>query len=129
MSNEFKEFGQTFSMEHITIALYHPRSNGQEEHFVDTFKRTLWKAKDTPTDKAIQQFLLVNRVTPNKNTPSATMLVLYNCGMIVFILSFFVGYILSFGLVRLWTVRFLVQVSTLARGGCDNHKCHNKNPR
>ena len=30
---------------------------------------------------------------------------LYNCGMIVFILSFFVGYILSFGLVRLRTIR------------------------
>ena len=31
--------------------------------------------------------------------------VLYNCGMIFFILSFFVGYILSFGLVRLRTIR------------------------
>ena len=41
-----------------------------------------------------------------------------------FILSFFVGYILSFGLVRLWSVRLLVQVFT--HGGCDNHKCHNK---
>ena len=30
---------------------------------------------------------------------------LYNCGMIFFILSFFVGYILSFGLVRLRTIR------------------------
>ena len=31
--------------------------------------------------------------------------VLYNCEMIFFILSFFVGYILSFGLVRLRTIR------------------------
>ena len=33
------------------------------------------------------------------------LLVLYNCGMIFFILSFFLGYILSFGLVRLRTIR------------------------
>ena len=36
---------------------------------------------------------------------------LYNCGMILFILSFFVGYILSFSLVRLRTIRLS------ARGG------------
>ena len=40
---------------------------------------------------------------------------LYNCGMIFFILSVFIGYILSFGLVRLWIVRLLVQVFMLAR--------------
>ena len=51
---------------------------------------------------------------------------LYNYGMIFFYLIIFVNYILSFGLVRLWTVRFLVQLFTLALGGCDNHKCHNK---
>ena len=54
---------------------------------------------------------------------------LYNCGMIFFILSFFVGYSLSFGLVRLRTVQLLIQVFRLTRGGCDNHKCHNKNLR
>ena len=42
---------------------------------------------------------------------------------------FFVNYILSFSLVRLWTIRLLVQVFTLARRGYDNHKYHNKNPR
>ena len=62
---------------------------------------------------------------------------LYNCGRIFFILSFFVGYILSFGLVRLRTIQLSgtcrcihwVQVFTLAHGGCDNHRCHNNNPR
>ena len=72
MSSDFKEFCQTFSVEHISISSYHPRSNGQAERFVDTFKRVLRKARDTPTDKAIQQFLQVYRVTPNKNAPSAT---------------------------------------------------------
>ena len=36
--------------------------------------------------------------------------VLYNCGRIFFILSFFVGYILSFGLVRLRTIRLSARV-------------------
>ena len=53
---------------------YHPRSNGQTEHFVDTFKWALKKTKGTPTDTAIQQFLQVYWVTPNKNTPSDMML-------------------------------------------------------
>ena len=43
------------------------------------------------------------------NTESA---VLYNCGRIFFILSFFVGYILSFGLVRLRTIRLSARVGT-----------------
>ena len=51
---------------------------------------------------------------------------LYNCGRIFFILSFLVGYILSFDFVRLGTIRLLALVFTLASGGCDNHKCHNK---
>ena len=73
MSSEFKKFCQTFSVEHITIAQYHPRSNGPAERFVDTFKRALRKARDTPTAKAIQHFLQVYRVTPNKNAPSAML--------------------------------------------------------
>ena len=71
MSSEFKEFCQTFSVEHITIAPCHSRSNGQLKHFVDTFKRAVRKSRDTPIDKAIQQFLQTYRVTPNKNAPSA----------------------------------------------------------
>ena len=69
MSSEFKEFCQAFSVEHI-IAPYHPRNNGQAENFVDTFKRVLRKARDTPT---IEQFLQVYRVTPYKNSTSAML--------------------------------------------------------
>ena len=57
---------------------------------------------------------------------------IYACYIIAewfFYLIIFVNYILSFGLFRLWTIRLLVQVFTLMRGGCDNHKCHNKNIR
>ena len=54
----------------------------------------------------------------------------YFCNIIAegffFILSFFVGYILSFGLFR---CAHWAQVFTLARGGCENHRYHNIKPR
>ena len=68
---EFKEFCEIFKIKHITTPQYHPRSNGQAERFVDTLKRALKKASGTPTDKALQQFLQVYRITPNPNTPLA----------------------------------------------------------
>ena len=53
-----------------------------------------------------------------------------------FILSFFVLYILSFGLVRFRTFQLSAWVGAdinvgvhARRGGYDNHRCHNKNPR
>ena len=50
--------------------------------------------------------------------------VLYNIGGIFFILSFFVLYILPFGLVHeLVRCTHWVQVFTCVRGGCDNHRC------
>ena len=64
-SVEFKEFCEIFQIKHITTPQYHPRSNGQAEHFVDTLKRALKKASGTPTDKTLQQFLQVYRITPN----------------------------------------------------------------
>ena len=41
------------------------------ERFADTFNRAFRKAWDTPTNKTIQQFLHVYRVTFNENAPSA----------------------------------------------------------
>ena len=40
------------------------------ERFMDTLKKTLKKAKDTPSGKALPQFLQVYRITPSENTPS-----------------------------------------------------------
>ena len=70
-SVEFKEFYEISQIKHLTTPRYHPRSNGQAERFVDTLKRALKKASGTPTDKALQQFLQVYRITPNPNTPLA----------------------------------------------------------
>ena len=58
-------------MEHITITPYHPRSNSQAERFMDTFKRVLKKSNSGSMEVALQQFLSVYRLMPNKNAPSA----------------------------------------------------------
>ena len=66
--HEFKEFCDSLEIQHITTPVYHPRSNGLAEKFVDTFKRALQKNKDIDTDEhTIQKFLAVYRVTPNPN--------------------------------------------------------------
>ena len=71
-SSDFKEFCDTFQIKHITTPPYHPRSNGLVERFVDTLKRALKKASGTSSEKALQQFLQVYRITLNPNTPDAT---------------------------------------------------------
>ena len=70
-SVKFKEFCEIFQIKHITTPQYHPRSNGQTVRFVDTLKLALKKALGTSTEKALQQFMQVNRITPNPNTPLA----------------------------------------------------------
>ena len=62
---------EIFQIKHIITLQYHPRSNGQAVRFVDTLKRALRKASGTPTDKGLQQFLQVYRITANSNTPLA----------------------------------------------------------
>ena len=69
----FKDFCRTFVVEHVSIAPFAPRSNGLAERFYETFKSALKKAKGTSTDTAIQHFLQVYRITPNKNAPSDIM--------------------------------------------------------
>ena len=48
--------------------------------------------------------------------------VLYNCRMIFFILSFFVGYILSFGLVRLRTIRLSARAEAHIERRCSHSR-------
>ena len=66
--SEFKTFCKTLGIDQITTSSYHPRSNGQAERFVDTFKRPLKKTNGTGTDDGnILQFLSIYRITPNPN--------------------------------------------------------------
>ena len=53
----------------MTASVYYPRSNGQTERFVVTFKRALRKNQVMDTnERSIQKFLAVYRITPNSNT-------------------------------------------------------------
>jgi len=53
-------------VKHLFSAPYHPQSNGQAERFVDTFKRTVNKAKgEGKFDSALHKFLLNYRSTPS----------------------------------------------------------------
>ena len=56
-------------------------SNGQAERFVDMLKRALKKARGTPIEKALQQFLRIYRIMPNDNAPSSLLLaeVMFAC--------------------------------------------------
>ena len=68
-SEEFEEFCKALSIEHLTTAIYHPRSNGLAERFVDTFKRALKKNHGMDTDeKSLENVLSVYRITPNPIT-------------------------------------------------------------
>ena len=63
-SKEFEEFCKALSIEHLTTAIYHPRSNVLAERFVDMFKRALKKNQGMDTDeKSLENFF-----TPNQNT-------------------------------------------------------------
>ena len=48
----------------------------------------------------------------NGNHITSLLALLYNCGIIFFISSFFVGYMLSFGLVRLRTILLSARAGT-----------------
>ena len=55
----------------MTTASFYPRSNGQTERFVDTFKRVLREADGCETeDELLQQFLRVYRITSDPSTTS-----------------------------------------------------------
>ncbi|XP_062711752.1 uncharacterized protein K02A2.6-like [Aedes albopictus] len=73
VSARFKQFCDENGITHLTIAPYHPQSNGQAERFVDTLKRGLRKLREggkTTTFQHLQTFLSVYRSTPNRSAPN-----------------------------------------------------------
>ena len=69
-SFHFAEFLKQNGIKHIRSASYHPATNGEEEHFVQTFKHAIKAAKcDSGTLKIkLARFLLMYRNTPNSTT-------------------------------------------------------------
>ena len=49
-SQEFSNFIKGNGIKHTPVALYHPRSNGQPEHFIQTFKQ-FFKAEGSDSIK------------------------------------------------------------------------------
>lgn len=68
-SHEIESYLRRAGIQHLTIAPYHPSSNGQAERMVQTFKRALQKMNKTPSKIALNQFLINYRSTPNPNCP------------------------------------------------------------
>ena len=71
-SEEFKKFCKLNGMKYLTIAPYHPSSNGAAERSVQTFKTSLKKIIEGKPVKdlnaILQRFLLTYRTTPHCTT-------------------------------------------------------------
>lgn len=53
-------------VDHVRLPSYSPQSNSLAEHFVDTLKRTLLKAKEEGlAEEVTRKFILTNRATPH----------------------------------------------------------------
>jgi RNase H-like domain found in reverse transcriptase/Reverse transcriptase (RNA-dependent DNA polymerase)/Integrase zinc binding domain/Integrase core domain len=67
ISAEFAAFCKSNGIRHSKSSAYHPRSNGEAERFVRSFKNAL---KDTKhdTDLTLSNFLLTYRITPHSTT-------------------------------------------------------------
>ncbi|XP_012522081.3 uncharacterized protein K02A2.6-like [Monomorium pharaonis] len=70
VSAEFQRFCKNNGIRHITSSAYHPRTNGEAERFVQTFKKAVYNAEGDLTYR-IQRFLFNYRCTPHSTTGAA----------------------------------------------------------
>ena len=73
VSLEFKHFMTESGIRHILVAPRHPRSNGQAEHFVATFKQAIkpgsfGRAPSSTIQKRLMRFLFRYPTTPSTVT-------------------------------------------------------------
>ena len=70
VSEEFRELVKSNGIHHVRVALYHPKSNGQAERFVQTFKAAMKKmaSKGGDVNQKLSNFLLTYRKTPQSTT-------------------------------------------------------------
>jgi hypothetical protein len=77
VSKEFEEFCTRNSVRHSTSSAYHPRSNGEAERFVRSFKNAMKSSSKADLNLSLCNFLLTYRVTPHATTgvsPSEMMM-------------------------------------------------------
>jgi transposase InsO family protein len=70
-SHEFQEFCTGNGIKHTTSSVYHPRSNGEAERFVKTFKDAMSKGPRHDWELTLTRFLFTYRITPHATTGSA----------------------------------------------------------
>jgi hypothetical protein len=66
LSEEFQSWCKENGIVHLTGAPYHPATNGAAERLVQTFKQSL-KKSSLPPRRALQEFLMQYRRTPNSS--------------------------------------------------------------
>jgi hypothetical protein len=77
VSAEFEKFCSSNGVRHSTSSAYHPRSNGEAERFVRTFKNAMSSCGIKDSNLSLCDFLLTYRVTPHATTgasPSELMM-------------------------------------------------------
>ena len=70
ISQEFEVFLKANGIQHYRSAPYHPATNGEAEHYVQTFKQAMRAAKNDPgtLSTKLMRFLLSYHTTPNATT-------------------------------------------------------------
>ncbi|XP_062603100.1 uncharacterized protein K02A2.6-like [Saccostrea cucullata] len=78
-SEEFRQFMESNAIRHITSSPFHPRTNGQAERFVQSFKKAIKSASGDSAciNKKLNSFLCKYRITPQGTTNESPSILLY----------------------------------------------------
>jgi transposase InsO family protein len=77
-SDEFRQFMESNAIRHITSSPFHPRTNGQEERFVQSFKKAIKSTSGVQLHQQETEFILVQfRITPQGTTYETPSILMY----------------------------------------------------